>query len=51
MSVVAEGVETKQQLEFLKWEECEVAQGNYFSAAMPTDHVPALLSTQGVNVQ
>lgn len=51
MSVVAEGVETKQQLEFLKWEECEVAQGNYFSAPMPTDHVPALLSTQRANIQ
>ena len=32
MSVVAEGVETREQLEFLKWEECEIAQGPYFAA-------------------
>ena len=51
MSVVAEGVETKQQLEFLKWEECEVAQGNYFSAPIPMAHVPALLTAQNSNIQ
>lgn len=43
MSVVAEGVETKEQLEFLKWEECEVAQGPYFAAPMPATHIRALL--------
>lgn len=39
MSVIAEGVETKEQLEFLKWENCEAAQGDFFAEAMS----PALL--------
>ena len=39
MSVNAEGVETKEQLEFLKWENCESAQGDFFAEAM----TPALL--------
>ena len=39
MSVIAEGVETKEQLEFLKWENCESAQGDFFAGAMS----PALL--------
>ena len=39
MSVNAEGVETKEQLEFLKWENCESAQGGFFVEAM----TPALL--------
>ena len=39
MSVNAEGVETKEQLEFLKWENCESAQGDFFAEAM----APALL--------
>ena len=43
MSVIADGVETKEQLEFLKWEECEVAQGPYFAAPMPATHIRALL--------
>ena len=43
MSVVAAGVETTEQLEFLKWEECEVAQGPYFAAPMPATHIRALL--------
>ena len=40
MSVNAEGVETKEQLEFLKWENCESAQGDFFAEAM----TPALLT-------
>ena len=51
MSVVAEGVETKEQLEFLKWEECALAQGNYFSTPMPTAHIPELLRSRVENVQ
>ena len=41
MSVNAEGVETKEQLEFLKWENCESAQGGFFAEAM----APALLTS------
>ena len=39
MSVNAEGVSTKEQLEFLKWENCESAQGDFFTEAM----APAVL--------
>jgi diguanylate cyclase (GGDEF)-like protein/PAS domain S-box-containing protein len=35
MEVVAEGVETPEQLEFLKLHECEYAQGFLFSKAVP----------------
>ncbi len=51
MSAVAEGVETEEQLEFLKWEECELAQGPYFSCPMCTDHVPELLRSIEAGVQ
>ena len=51
MSVVAEGVETKKQLEFLEWEECEVAQGYYFSPPMPTAHIPELLRSRDASLQ
>ena len=40
MTAIAEGVETKEQLEFLKWENCEIAQGGFFATAM----TPALLT-------
>ncbi len=33
--VVAEGVETKSQLEFLKERGCEMVQGYYFSKPIP----------------
>ena len=45
MSVNAEGVETKEQLEFLKWENCESAQGNFFAEAMTTTMLGAFLET------
>jgi len=34
-TVVAEGVETEQQLDFLKANQCDLAQGFYFSKPMP----------------
>jgi EAL domain-containing protein (putative c-di-GMP-specific phosphodiesterase class I) len=36
LRVVAEGVETAEQLEFLRAHECEGMQGYYFSKPMPT---------------
>lgn len=37
MQVVAEGVETEEQLEFLKARTCQFVQGYYFAKPMPAD--------------
>lgn len=37
MEVVAEGVETKEQLEFLREKNCDIVQGFYFAKPMPAD--------------
>ena len=37
MQVVAEGVETQEQLEFLKARACQYVQGYYFAKPMPAD--------------
>ena len=44
MKVVAEGVETPEQLEFLLKHHCEFAQGFLFSKAVPLDDVKQLLA-------
>lgn len=46
IEVLAEGVETKEELEFLKKEGCEQAQGYYFSRPIPPDDLAALLSAE-----
>jgi diguanylate cyclase (GGDEF)-like protein/PAS domain S-box-containing protein len=43
ISVTAEGVETREQWEFLHQLGCEEMQGNYFSAAVPADIVGSIL--------
>jgi diguanylate cyclase (GGDEF)-like protein len=41
--VVAEGIETQQQLDFLKTSKCMEGQGYYFSKALPSDEFATLL--------
>ncbi|MEX2654253.1 MAG: EAL domain-containing protein [Acidimicrobiia bacterium] len=43
LKVVAEGVETREQLEFLRARECDEAQGYYFSRPMPADEFAEML--------
>lgn len=43
ITVVAEGVETKEQLEFLDNHHCEYAQGFYLSRALPSNEIVKLL--------
>jgi EAL domain-containing protein (putative c-di-GMP-specific phosphodiesterase class I) len=47
MSVVAEGVETQAQLDFLTEQQCDMAQGFLFSRALPLTSITRLL---GANV-
>jgi EAL domain-containing protein (putative c-di-GMP-specific phosphodiesterase class I) len=43
LKVIAEGVETAQQLEFLRNRGCEEFQGYHFSRPIPVDQFTALL--------
>ncbi|HIJ21319.1 MAG: EAL domain-containing protein [Gammaproteobacteria bacterium] len=45
--VVAEGVETKVQADFLREHQCEELQGFYFSKPVPANEFEQLLITQG----
>lgn len=44
LSVVAEGVETLAQLEFLQQHHCDLVQGFLFSKPRPPEEIPALLA-------
>jgi EAL domain-containing protein (putative c-di-GMP-specific phosphodiesterase class I) len=46
MEVIAEGVETAEQLAFLREHRCEQMQGFHFSAALPVSDLEALLDIQ-----
>ena len=43
LSVIAEGVKTKEQLEFLRSHQCDHAQGYYFSRPVTAQQFEALL--------
>lgn len=45
LDVVAEGVETREQLDLLRSQNCDIIQGYLFSKPIPTDNItPSLLS-------
>lgn len=46
LNIIAEGVETQEQLAFLKQQGCEEGQGYYFSKALPADSFARLLRAQ-----
>ena len=48
MLVVAEGVETYEQLEFLRENNCEQVQGYYYSPAIPLQQLPRFVQEQGI---
>ncbi|MDD1017409.1 EAL domain-containing protein [Pseudomonas sp. TNT2022 ID1048] len=51
LSIIAEGVETQEQLAFLKQQGCEEGQGYYFSKALPADSFARLLRAQASQMQ
>ncbi|MCR5746830.1 MAG: bifunctional diguanylate cyclase/phosphodiesterase [Lachnospiraceae bacterium] len=45
MRIIAEGVETREQAEFLRDAGCDVAQGYYYSKPMPTNEFEELVNS------
>jgi EAL domain-containing protein (putative c-di-GMP-specific phosphodiesterase class I) len=45
LRVVAEGVETREELEFLQAHQCDEAQGYYFSRPVPPEQFVTLFET------
>lgn len=51
LTVVAEGVETAEQLQILKTQSCDIAQGFYFSKPMPLEAISDYLVSQQAEYQ
>lgn len=53
MQVVAEGVETREQLDFLKERTCRYVQGYYYAKPLPADQFIQFTQTlkQGGNIE
>jgi diguanylate cyclase (GGDEF)-like protein/PAS domain S-box-containing protein len=47
LKVVAEGVETQEQLRLLASHGCDIAQGYLFSKAVPADEITGMLESEG----
>jgi len=45
LKVIAEGVETQDQLKFLRWQKCDDMQGYYFSKPLPAGSFEELLQS------
>ena len=44
LKVIAEGIETNQNLEFIRARRCDLAQGYYFSKPLPIDKFTDLMA-------
>jgi EAL domain-containing protein (putative c-di-GMP-specific phosphodiesterase class I) len=51
LKVVAEGVETREQLDFLRAHQCEQAQGYYLGRPMPSRKFGNLLRRRALELQ
>ncbi len=49
--VIAEGVETREQLELLRGMDCNLAQGYYFSKPLPASEFEKILQKSGKNLE
>jgi EAL domain-containing protein (putative c-di-GMP-specific phosphodiesterase class I) len=49
LKVIAEGVETSEQLALLRNMECDLAQGNYFTEPLPSEALTKILEQNPTN--